>query len=111
MFDHDDFFGGSLFGRRGGNNRRRDDDFFGGSMFGMMGGNSRRRDDDFFGGGMDVFGSNFGNLGGFSSMSYSSSSGGGGMSKSVKTVTETINGQTVTKTVTKIKHPDGRVET
>ena len=44
-------------------------------------------------------------------MTFSSSSNGGGVSKSVKTVTETRNGKTVTKTVTTVKHPDGRVET
>ena len=38
-------------------------------------------------------------------------SGGGGTSKTVKTVTETKNGKTITRTTTTIKHGDGRVET
>ena len=77
-------FFGSFFGR--GKNKKG---FSGmGSMF----------DDDFFSGG-------FGNMGGFggqgmssfsSSTSYGGRNGGGGLSKSISTVTKTVNGKTVT---------------
>lgn len=49
----------------------------------------------------------FGSFKGFSDFG----SFGGGTCKSVKTVVQTVNGKTVSKTVTTIKHPDGRVET
>lgn len=61
--------------------------------------------DDFFKG----FGG--GGMGGFSS--YSSSSFGGGtpgLSKSVSTVTKTVNGKTVTTKKTTVVNPDGSKE-
>ena len=77
--------------------------------------------DDFFGG----F-SSFGNFTSFNSKkpsnmfknfnSFQSFQGfdngfSGGTSKSVKTVVQTVNGKTVSKTVTTIRHANGRVET
>lgn len=64
-------------------------------------------DDDFFGGG-------FGKMGGFggssafsSSASYGGTGGKGGLSKSVSTVTKTVNGKTVTTKKTTVVNPDG----
>ena len=95
MDDDDDFFGGSLFGRRGRNGRSNRRDPFE-SMFG----------------GRDPFEDMFSGMGGFSFSSSSSTSGGrGGTSKSVKTVVESRNGRQVKKTVTTIKKPEGTVET
>merc|ERR1711916_133061 len=41
---------------------------------------------------------------------FSSFGGNGATSKSIQTVTEIKDGQRVTKTVTTVRHPDGRVE-
>ncbi|OMJ74628.1 hypothetical protein SteCoe_26410 [Stentor coeruleus] len=82
--------------------KRRNDpfgDFFGG--FGNFDRDPFFNDDDDFGG-ME---------GNFRSYQKSSTMGSGsGASKSVQTVTETRNGKTITKTITQIRHPDGRVE-
>lgn len=67
-------------------------------------------DDDFFSQG---FGKMGGGFGGFSSFTSSSTMGGGGnygISKSVSTVTKTINGKTVTTKKTTIMNPDGSKE-
>ena len=62
----------------------------------------------------DFFSQGFGTMGGFSSFTSSSSvSGGGGMqgiSKSVSTVTKTVNGKTVTTKKTTVVKPDGSKE-
>ena len=113
----DDFLDFGLFGRgnrdgfeenkrsgRGSQVNHRNNGPFGG--FGMFGGSHfgdfgfDDSDDDFFSG-----------AGGSSHFIRSSTyNGNGGTSKSIQTVTETRNGKTVTKTVTTIRHPDGRVE-
>jgi curved DNA-binding protein CbpA len=72
--------------------------------------------EDFFEGFSNFGGKKGGFSSGFSSFSTFSdfggfSSGFGGCSKSVKTVVQTVNGKTVSKTVTTVRHPDGRVET
>ncbi|OMJ78801.1 hypothetical protein SteCoe_21329 [Stentor coeruleus] len=96
-------------------------DFFGDNMFGGFGGfgsnkkakNTKKSPFSNFGfGGFDNddFFSGFSGGSGFTSFSSSSSYGNGGISKSVQTVVETVNGKTVKKTVTTVKHPDGRVE-
>ena len=87
FFANDPFFSSS-FGTGFG-------DMFGRSMGfgGGFGGGFSDRFDDFFS----------------SSQGFSSSSGG--YSKSTRTVTQVINGKTVTKTETTIRYPDGRVET
>ena len=69
-------------------------------------------DDDFFSSG---FGKGFGSFGGFSSFSNSTSIGSGsgghhGISKSVSTVTKTVNGKTVTTKKTTVVNPDGSKE-
>lgn len=110
FMDDEDMFGGfgSMFPRgRNSEERnvgRRSNDPFS-AMFGrfgmgshMMGGFDDDDDDD------DMFSGN-------TFMRSSTFGGSGGTSKSVQTVTETRNGQTVTKTVTTIRHADGRVET
>lgn len=99
-------------------------DFF--EPFGGFGGRSHRGGGrsgggmSLFGGGFDDFFSGFGDMGmggmggmgGATYSSFSSSSfGGGGVSKSVSSTTQIVNGQRVTKTTTTIRHPDGRVET
>ena len=113
FMDDDDMFGGMGFSMFGGNARNSD------QRHGGKAGNSglRRRDpfeSAFSGfGGMDDFFAGNGGSGGEcrTYVRYSSMGGRGGTSKSVHTVTETVNGRTVTKTVTKIRHSDGRVET
>lgn len=93
--DDDDEFFGSFFGNRGKKGKK-------GSGFGGMG---SMFDDDFFKGGMG----GMGGMGGFSSFSSSSFGGGGhgGVSKSVSTVTKTVNGKTVTTKKTTVVNPDG----
>lgn len=65
-------------------------------------------DDDFF---CQGFGKMSG-MGGFSSFTSSSNIGGGnyGISKSVSTVTKTVNGKTVTTKKTTVMNPDGTKE-
>lgn len=121
FFDDDDMFHG--FGRR--EERKRDNrvskknrDPFGG--FFNMGGfgfdDDDDDEDDFFGdpfGRSSLKGNGGNNVKTFTrSATYGSSSGGGGggVSKSVQTVTEVRNGKKITKTVTTVKYPDGRVE-
>lgn len=102
------FFGNSGF------DDAADEEFFGpffgkkkGKGKGGFGFNSMFDDDDFFSG----FGK-MGGFGGMSSFSSSSNFGGrsGGLSKSVSTVTKTINGKTVTTKKTTIVNSDGSKE-
>ena len=67
-------------------------------------------DDDFFSGFGKMGG--FGGMGGMSSFSSSSKYGGGsgGVSKSMSTVTKTVNGKTVTTKKTTIVNSDGSKE-
>lgn len=96
--DDEEFFGAFFKGRKNGKNKRG---FGFGSMF---------DDDDFFSQGFGKMGG----FGGFSSFTSSSTMGGGGgnygISKSVSTVTKTVNGKTVTTKKTTIMNPDGTKE-
>jgi hypothetical protein len=93
FFDDDDFFGGG----GGASSRHHAPDPFHSMMGGMMGGS-------LFGGG--------GMMSDMMNMHSSSSfgGGGGGYSKSVSSSTTIVNGQRVTKTVTRERFPDGREE-
>ena len=106
LFKH--FFASSGF------DNEEDEDFFG-SFFGKKKGKKTgfgfpsMFDDDFFGGGFGNMG-NMGGFGGTSTFSSSTSYGGGGkggLSKSVSTVTKTVNGKTVTTKKTTVVNPDG----
>ena len=105
---------GSGFGRRGRHSRgggraqsRRPTglwDFFGGAD----------SDDDSDGGFDDMFGRFFGGGGGRGAFPFASpfgpGGGGGARGRSVTTATRVVNGVTVTRTVTRVTHADGRVE-
>jgi curved DNA-binding protein CbpA len=122
FFDDDDLFDGrgrreeTKKGRNDGRiNQRRTDPFE--NMFNMgfgrfgSGFDDSDDDDDFANFGMGGMGSMKGqsNVKTFTRSSTFGSSGGG-PSKSVQTVTETRNGKTVSKTITTIRHADGRIE-
>lgn len=64
-------------------------------------------EDNFFSGGFGKMGmGGFGNMSSFSSSSYGGS-GPKGVSKSISTVTKTVNGKTVTTKKTTVVNPDG----
>lgn len=64
-------------------------------------------DDDFFSGG---FGKGFGGMSSFSSSTNYGGGSRGGVSKSVSTVTKTVNGKTVTTKKTTVVNSDGTKE-
>ena len=93
----DEEFFGSIFGKKKGKKG------FGGGF----GGFSMFDDDDFFSSG---FGKGFGGMSSFSSSSSNYGGGKHGISKSVSTVTKTVNGKTVTTKKTTVVNPDGTKE-
>lgn len=113
FMDDDDIFSGFGYGNR---NRGRHEEAKASRKSNQM--QKRRTDpfENFFSGfgnfDRDPFfnddDDDFGNLKLFQKSSTMGSNSGG--SRSVETVTETRNGKTVTRTITTIRHPDGRVE-
>jgi DnaJ family protein B protein 6 len=118
FFDDDMFtgFGGRGERKRGNQSGKRNGDPFS-SLFNMgfgggggFGFDSDSDDDDVFPQRSSMMGNQNPTVKTFTRSSTFGGGSGGGVSKSVQMVTEVRNGKQITKTVTTVKYPDGRVE-